>query len=93
MDPGQVCVSWGVQRGTVVLPKSVTEKRIIGNRQVERLPEEVYEKVNGLERHKRFNVPSLRWGDDIFGEIGRDVVRRAAGSVETGRENLVKFKI
>lgn len=24
VDPGQVLASWGVQRGTVVLPKSVT---------------------------------------------------------------------
>ena len=32
-DAGQLLVSWGVQRGTVVLPKSVTEKRIKSNLQ------------------------------------------------------------
>jgi diketogulonate reductase-like aldo/keto reductase len=92
LDPGQVCVTWGVQRGTVVLPKSVTEKRITSNRLVTKaFPEEVFERISGLERHKRFNVPSLRWGYDIFEEIGDDVVRKTAR--EQGEENLGKFKI
>jgi diketogulonate reductase-like aldo/keto reductase len=30
-DAGQLLASWGVQRGTVVLPKSVTESRIKSN--------------------------------------------------------------
>lgn len=30
-DPGQVLVSWGVQKGHVVLPKSVTKSRIESN--------------------------------------------------------------
>jgi L-glyceraldehyde reductase len=32
-DGGQLLASWGVQRGTVVLPKSVTESRIKSNLQ------------------------------------------------------------
>lgn len=33
VDAGQLLASWGVQRGTVVLPKSVTEGRIKSNMQ------------------------------------------------------------
>ena len=91
MDPGQVCVSWGIQRGTVVLPKSVTEKRIISNRSVTALPDDAFSRVSGLEKHKRFNVPSYRWGYDIFDEIGEEVVKKSAQ--ESGKENLGKFKI
>lgn len=89
MDPGQVLGSWGIQRGTVVLPKSVSEGRIIGNRQVKELPQNCFDRLNGLERHKRFNDPSRRWGYDIFDEAGD--VKSAAQ--KAGPENLTKFKI
>jgi diketogulonate reductase-like aldo/keto reductase len=90
MDPGQVLVSWGVQRGTVVLPKSVTEKRIQGNFQDKVLPDEAFDELNRLERHKRFNNPSMRWGYDIFDEDGGDEkVQQSAR--EKGEENKVKF--
>lgn len=91
MDPGQVLASWAIQRGTVVLPKSVTEKRIIGNVQVKELPKEAFEKLNAMERHKRFNDPSKRWGYDIFDEHGEEAVK--AGAKEAAKENPSKFKI
>lgn len=59
MDPGQTCISWGVQRGQVVLPKSVTEKRIISNFQDQVLPDWAMDKLNAMERHKRFNCEYL----------------------------------
>lgn len=68
MDAGQVLVSWGVQHGTVVLPKSVTEKRIRGNFQDKVLSEDAMAGLNALERKKRFNLPA-RWGYNIFDEI------------------------
>ncbi|PVH97858.1 GCY protein, partial [Periconia macrospinosa] len=89
MDGGQLLASWGVQRGTVVLPKSVTPYRIKSNMQVKKLPENAFAKLNGLERHKRFNVQS-RWGFDIFGELG-DKVQEIADSL--AKENLTKFTV
>jgi diketogulonate reductase-like aldo/keto reductase len=32
--PAQICLRWGVQRNLVVLPKSITNKRILENAQV-----------------------------------------------------------
>ena len=90
MDPGQVLVSWGVQRGNVVLPKSVTEKRIRGNFQDKILPDSAMDRLGSLERHKRFNFPA-RWGYDIFDEAGDKFCLRVAK--ETGSENLKKFTI
>lgn len=88
-DPGQLLASWAVQRGTVVLPKSVTESRIKSNVQVKELPQEAFERLSALERHKRFNDSSKRWGYDIFDEVGQEVVESSAR--EAGAENLVKF--
>ncbi|KAF1968931.1 Aldo/keto reductase [Bimuria novae-zelandiae CBS 107.79] len=77
MDAGQLLASWGVQRGTVVLPKSS-------------YLEDAFEKLNGLERHKRFNQQT-RWGYDIFEEIGEDKVRKIAEDL--AQENLTKFTV
>ncbi|KAJ5085475.1 hypothetical protein N7532_010246 [Penicillium argentinense] len=88
LDPGPLLASWGVQRGTVVLSKSVTPSRIAANLQVRSLPEDAYAKLNGLERHKRFNFPAI-WGVDIFEEVGDEAVRKAA--VDAGPANKQKF--
>lgn len=88
MDPGQVLVSWGVQRGWVVLPKSVTEKRIIGNFQDQILPENALARLDALERHKRFNFPA-RWGVDIYDERDESELKKIARA--TGEENKTKF--
>ncbi|KAL4974845.1 NADP-dependent oxidoreductase domain-containing protein [Aspergillus desertorum] len=58
MDPGPLLASWGVQRGTVVLSKSVTPSRIAANLQIKRLPDDAFTTLSALERHKRFNFPA-----------------------------------
>lgn len=90
LDIGQVLYSWGVQRGTIVLPKSVTPTRIESNLKVRDLPQGTFDQLNGLERNKRFNWQT-RWGFDIFQELGEEEVKRVAR--ETGPENLQKFGI
>jgi len=88
MDRGQVLVSWGVQRGWVVLPKSVTEKRIISNFQDKELPDSAMKRLDALEKHKRFNFPA-RWGVDIFDENDESELKKIAK--ESGEENKTKF--
>lgn len=89
-DPGQVLVSWGVQRGSIVLPKSVTASRIESNFQDFVIPPEYMSELDALERHKRFNFPA-RWGFDIFEEAGTEAVQKIAK--EAGEENKTKFTV
>lgn len=88
LDIGQVLYSWGVQRGSVVLPKSVTPSRIESNLQVSELPQDAFKQLNDLEKSKRYNWQT-RWGYDIFQELGEEEVKKVAR--ETGPENLEKF--
>lgn len=88
LDIGQVLYSWGVQRGSVVLPKSVTPSRIESNLRIKELPQNEFEQLNSLEKNKRYNWQT-RWGYDIFQELGEAKVKKVAR--ETGRENLEKF--
>lgn len=48
VEPAQVLVSWAVQRDTVVLPKSVTDSRIISNIKTFTLSKEDFETLNKL---------------------------------------------
>ncbi|KAH8432311.1 aldo/keto reductase [Aspergillus melleus] len=75
--PAQVLVSWAVQRGTVVLPKSVTPERIQSNFEDFILPEDAFKAVQSLERHQRMNFPA-RLGVDIFGEVGEESAKKSA---------------
>ncbi|KAF9884351.1 hypothetical protein FE257_001864 [Aspergillus nanangensis] len=90
MDPGPLLASWAVQRGTVVLSKSVTPSRIAANRQVRRLDEDAFAQLTSLERRKRFNFPVF-WGYDIFEEVGDEAVRKAAQAA--GTANKTKFTV
>lgn len=48
VEPAQVLVSWAVQRGTIVLPKSVTDSRIISNLETFKLSDEDFKTLNEL---------------------------------------------
>ncbi|KAG9308473.1 NADP-dependent oxidoreductase domain-containing protein [Chiua virens] len=64
ITPAQVIISWHVQRGTVVLPKSVTASRIVENLDVFELPQEDFEaleKAANSHSPQRVVNPSKGW--------------------------------
>ncbi|KAL3474678.1 NADP-dependent oxidoreductase domain-containing protein [Aspergillus californicus] len=76
-DPAAVLISWAVQRGTAVLPKSVTPSRIESNFQDFVIPESEFKVLDKLDRNQRYNYP-FRWGIDVFGELGAEEAERRA---------------
>ncbi|CAE6365076.1 unnamed protein product [Rhizoctonia solani] len=69
ITPAQVIISWHVQRGTVVLPKSVTPSRVEENLHVFKLPEEQFRKLEkAATSHPPHRVvdPGKSWGIDVF---------------------------
>ncbi|KAI9314450.1 NADP-dependent oxidoreductase domain-containing protein [Dichotomocladium elegans] len=66
--PAQVLLAWGIQRGTSVIPKSVTPARIILNFQQIVLDDADMTILNELtDSPQRLLDPSPLWGTNIFG--------------------------
>ncbi|KAG7103587.1 Aldehyde reductase 1 like protein [Verticillium longisporum] len=75
-QPAQVLIQWAVQRGTVVLPKSVTPSRIEENFQDFELSAAALERINKLDKNHRYNMPA-RLGVDVFGEHDEAFLKKA----------------
>lgn len=89
-DAAQLLVSWSIQRGVVCLPKSVSEGRIKSNFQDFQIPQDTFDKLNSMDKHKRFNFPK-NWGDNIFEESSDEEISTIANSETTKKSNLTKF--
>ncbi|KII94701.1 hypothetical protein PLICRDRAFT_33514 [Plicaturopsis crispa FD-325 SS-3] len=73
ITPAQVIISWHVQRGTVVLPKSVTPSRVVQNFQISALPADAVAKLEeaaAAHPPERQVNPSESWGIgfDVFSD-------------------------
>lgn len=75
-QPAQVLIQWAVQRGTAVLPKSVTPSRIAENFEDFELSQALMDRITALETNTRYNAPK-KLGVDVFGELGAEVVKQA----------------
>ncbi|KAH6670395.1 aldehyde reductase-like protein [Halenospora varia] len=87
-QPAQLLISWAVQRGTVVVPKSVTAQRIKDNFQDFELPQDVFDKISSLDRNTRYNFP-IRLGVNIFREHSEETLKKG---VEDWKEAQRKSK-
>ncbi|CAH0028451.1 unnamed protein product [Clonostachys rhizophaga] len=79
VSPATVLISYHVNKGAVVLPKSVHEKRIVSNKEVVELSQEDLDLLDGLAargKAKRINTPLFGWDlgfDDWYGPVSKKV--------------------
>ncbi|EHK41998.1 hypothetical protein TRIATDRAFT_268235 [Trichoderma atroviride IMI 206040] len=81
ISPAQVCLSWAVQKGIPVIPKSVQESHLQQNIQLTRLSDEDFYTVDQLSSERgpvRFLDPSRHLGFDIFDEENDQPVANGA---------------
>ncbi|KAL7753969.1 hypothetical protein RI367_000902 [Sorochytrium milnesiophthora] len=67
---GQICISWAIQRGTAVIPKSTNPERIRSNMQHVQLEQSDMDKLNNLHKtttHRYVDV-AKSFGADPFDE-------------------------
>ncbi|TQN66642.1 putative oxidoreductase [Colletotrichum shisoi] len=67
----QAVLAWGVQRGTIVIPKSTKDSHIVSNRKaldIEFSDEELREIAKQDKKHRLSN-PSKRWGVRLFADL------------------------
>ena len=74
MSPAQILISWGIQRGTSVIPKSITPSRVQENFKDIVLDQVDFNELSSLiTEPQRLIIPN-NWDCDefIYGEDGDD---------------------
>lgn len=80
-SPAQVILSWAVQRGAAVIPKTSDKNRLAENIGLSRLSEEHCEKIDRLSQESgnvRYLDPAGHIGFDIFNEEADEPVWNSA---------------
>lgn len=69
--PAQVVLAWGIQRGTIVIPKSTTEKHLLQNLEALDIvfTDEELEEIAKQDKKARFSDPSKKWGVKLFSDL------------------------
>ena len=63
VEPAQLIISWSIQRGYVVLAKSVNPERIVSNFKIFTLPEDDFKTISNLSKvHGTKRVVDMKWG-------------------------------
>lgn len=64
----QIVLRWGIQRGTVVIPKTSKLERLEENYKVSdfELSKEDMDVIKSLDKKYRTNQPAKFWGIDLF---------------------------
>lgn len=81
VTPAQVCLSWAVQRGIPIVPKSVQRAHLEQNLHLTRLPDYLFKIVDTVSSEKgpiRFLDPSRHICFDIFDEENDQPVENKA---------------
>lgn len=67
-SPAQIALRWGLQRKTVVIPKSSKLGRLKENMDLFdfQLSEEDMNAIKGIDKKLRTNQPAVFWGIDLF---------------------------
>jgi len=82
-SPAQVLLSWAVQRGTSVIPKTAREERLVENMELFRLSDEDMARISHITEVKgtvRYLDPRNHIGFNIFNESGDEPVESADSS-------------
>lgn len=67
----QAVLAWGIQRGTIVIPKSTSDKHLSENlvAQSVTFTEEELAEIGKQDKKARFNNPSKNWGVTLFSDL------------------------
>lgn len=67
----QAVLAWGIQRGTIVIPKSTSDKHLLENLVAEDITftEEELKAIAKEDKKARFNNPSKNWGVTLFSDL------------------------
>ncbi|EFQ26882.1 aldo/keto reductase [Colletotrichum graminicola] len=67
----QAVLAWGVQRGTVVIPKSTKESHIVANRAAldVTFDDDELREIAKQDKKHRLSNPGKKWGVDLFADL------------------------